>query len=49
VHLNATLHFDDMVSVQQAFASPEEQAAAADVATFATVGVEMFISDNRQI
>ncbi len=49
VHLIATLHFDDMASLQQAFATPEGQAAAADVAMFATGGVEMFIVDNRQI
>ncbi len=48
-HLIATLHFDDMRAIQNAFASPEGQAAAADVATFATGGVEMYMFDSGEV
>ena len=48
-HLIATLHFDDMGAIQRAFASPEGQAAAADVQGFATGGVDMFLFDNRDV
>lgn len=48
-HLVATLHFDDMAAIQNAFASPQGQAAAADVQGFATGGVEMFLFDSREI
>ena len=49
IHLVATLHFDDVAAIQRAFASPEGQAAAADVQTFATGGAEMLIFDNREV
>jgi uncharacterized protein (TIGR02118 family) len=49
LHLIATLHFDDVAAVQGAFASAEGQAAAADVQTFATGGVDMFLFDSREI
>ncbi|HTT47893.1 MAG TPA: EthD family reductase [Pseudolabrys sp.] len=49
IHLIATLHFDDMAAIQNAFASAEGQAAAADVPTFATGGVDMFLFDSREI
>ena len=42
-HLIAALHFDDMAAIQKAFASPEGQAAVADVQTFATGGVDIFM------
>jgi len=48
-HLIATLHFDDIKAVQNAFASPQGQAAAADVAKFASGGVEMFFFDSAEI
>ena len=48
-HLIATLDFDDAAAIQKAFASPEGQAAAADVQTFATGGVDMFIFDSREV
>lgn len=48
-HLIATLHFDDMRTIEAAFASPEGQAAAADVANFATGGVEMMFFDDAAI
>jgi uncharacterized protein (TIGR02118 family) len=49
VHLIATLHFDDLVAIQKAFASPEGQAAAADVATFATGGAEIHLCETREV
>ena len=48
-HLIATLHFDDLAAIQRAFASAEGQAAAADVQTFATGGVDMLLFDSREI
>ena len=48
-HLIATLHFDDMSAVRNAFASPQGQVAAADVAKFATGGVEMMFFDSTEI
>lgn len=48
-HLIAILHFDDLASIQKAFASPEGQAAAADVATFATGGAEMHLCETREV
>ena len=48
-YLVATLRFDDMAAIQRAFASPEGQAAAADVQTFATGGVDMFMFDSREV
>ena len=47
-HLVATLTFDDMAAIQKAFASAEGQAAVADVQTFATGGVDIFMFDTRQ-
>ena len=49
VHLIAILHFDDLAAIQNAFASPEGQAAAADVQTFATGGVDMLLFDDRVV
>jgi len=48
-HLIATLHFDDLPAVAAAFASPQGQAAAADVAKFATGGAEMMFFDSAEI
>jgi uncharacterized protein (TIGR02118 family) len=48
-HLIAVLQFDDMAAIQKAFASPEGQAAAADVQTFATGGADMFIFDSQDV
>jgi uncharacterized protein (TIGR02118 family) len=48
-HLIAILHFDDMAAIQRAFASPEGQAAAADVQTFATGGADMIFFDSREV
>lgn len=48
-HLIATLEFDDMAAIQAAFASPEGQAAAADVGRFATGGVQMLMFETASI
>jgi uncharacterized protein (TIGR02118 family) len=42
-HLIAILQFDDMAAIQKAFGSAEGQAAVADVQTFATGGVDIFM------
>jgi uncharacterized protein (TIGR02118 family) len=49
LHLIATLVFDDLVAIQAAFGSPEGQATAADVRNFATGGVDMLMSDTREV
>jgi uncharacterized protein (TIGR02118 family) len=49
VHLIAILRFDDAAAIQRAFASPEGQAAAADVQTFATGGADLFFFDSREV
>jgi uncharacterized protein (TIGR02118 family) len=49
IHLVAILHFDDMAAIQHAFASPEGQAATADVQTFATGGVDMYLFDDKEV
>jgi uncharacterized protein (TIGR02118 family) len=48
-HLAAVLQFDDMGAIQKAFASAEGQAAVADVQTFATGGVDIFMFDSREV
>jgi uncharacterized protein (TIGR02118 family) len=48
-HLIATLHFDNLAAIQNAFASAEGQAAAADVQNFATGGADMMLFDVRVI
>ncbi len=48
-HLMATLHFDNLAAIQAAFASPQGKAAAADVATFATGGVEMMFFEDAEV
>jgi uncharacterized protein (TIGR02118 family) len=49
LHLIAILSFDNLAAVQAAFASPEGQATAADVPTFATGGVDMIFFDTREV
>ena len=49
IHLIATLDFDNMAAIQAAFASPEGQAAAGDVPTFATGGADMFMSETKTV
>ena len=46
-HLAAVLQFDDVPAIQKAFASAEGQAAVADVGTFATGGVDIFLFDTH--
>jgi uncharacterized protein (TIGR02118 family) len=48
-HLVAILHFDNLAAIQSAFGSAEGQAAVADVQTFATGGVDIFMFDTRQV
>jgi uncharacterized protein (TIGR02118 family) len=48
-HLVAILEFDNVAAIQNAFASAEGQAAVADVQTFATGGVDIFMFDTRQV
>jgi uncharacterized protein (TIGR02118 family) len=48
-HLVATLHFDNMTAIQNAFASAEGQAAAADVQTFTTDRPYMLLFDSREV
>jgi uncharacterized protein (TIGR02118 family) len=48
-HLIVTLTFDNLAAIQAAFASAEGKAAAADVQTFATGGVDMILCDTREV
>jgi len=48
-HLVATLVFDDLAAIRRAFASPEGQATAADVRTFATGGADMLMFEDDEI
>ena len=50
-HLIATLHFDDMGAIQQAFASEVGQACAADRLLFAPDNADllMFLFDDRTV
>jgi uncharacterized protein (TIGR02118 family) len=51
VHRVAILHFDNMAAIQAAFASPEGQAAVADVGVFAPGedAVQILMFDTRQV
>ena len=49
VHMIANLHFDDLVAIQNAFASAEGQAAGADVQVFATGGADMLLFETRDV
>jgi uncharacterized protein (TIGR02118 family) len=48
-HLIATLTFDNLAAIQAAFATPEGKAAAADLPTFASGGLDMFMFDSRDV
>jgi uncharacterized protein (TIGR02118 family) len=48
-HLIAELEFDSMEALQAAMASPEGQAAAADVASFAKAGVTLLVFETRRL
>jgi uncharacterized protein (TIGR02118 family) len=49
LHLIATLTFDNMAAIGAARASPEGQAAAADVAKFATGGAEVHFAETAVV
>jgi uncharacterized protein (TIGR02118 family) len=48
-HLVAILTFDSLDAIRRALASPEGQATAADLANFATGGVELYIADTEML
>jgi uncharacterized protein (TIGR02118 family) len=48
-YMVAVLYFDDMTAIQRAFSSPEGQAAAADVAVFASGGAEILMFDTKDL
>jgi uncharacterized protein (TIGR02118 family) len=48
-HLIAELGFDNMEALQAAMASPEGQAAQADLANFAQAGVTVLVYDTRTV
>jgi uncharacterized protein (TIGR02118 family) len=48
-HLVAILTFDGMAEIEAGMASPEGQAAAADLANFAQAGAEMMFFDTQEV
>jgi len=46
-HLIAILQFDDVSAIQAGVASPEGQAAVADLQNFATGGADIFMFESR--
>ena len=48
-HLVATLTFDSVDAIHAALASPQGRATAADLANFATGGVELAIADTVEV
>ena len=48
-HLIAVLTFDSLDAIGAALVSPEGQATAADLANFATGGVDLYMADTRTI
>lgn len=48
-HLAALLRFDSVAAIQQAMASPEGQATAADLGNFAQAGVELLIFETKTV
>jgi uncharacterized protein (TIGR02118 family) len=48
-HMIAELDFDSIPALQAGMASPEGQAAAADVANFAQAGVTLLVFDTRTL
>ena len=49
VHLIATLYFDSLDAVKAGLASPQGQAAAADLANFADGGAELYFFDTKEV
>ena len=48
-HLIAILNFDSLADLNVALASPEEQAAAADLSNFASAGATLLIYDSTAV
>lgn len=49
VHLVAILSFASMDAIASAMASPQGQATAADLANFATAGVDLMFAETAQV
>jgi uncharacterized protein (TIGR02118 family) len=49
VYLVAVLEFDSMESIAAAMASPQGQATAADLANFASAGVDVMMADTSMV
>lgn len=49
VYLVASLEFDSMEAIGAAMASPEGQATAADLANFASAGVDIMMAETRMV
>ena len=49
VYLVAMLEFDSMAAIGAAMASPQGQATAADLANFATAGVDVMMGETRLV
>jgi uncharacterized protein (TIGR02118 family) len=49
VYLVATLSFDSMAAIAAAMATPEGQATAADLANFASAGVDVMFGETEAI
>jgi uncharacterized protein (TIGR02118 family) len=49
LHLVAILQFDDLASIERAFASAEGKAAAGDLANFAIGGADLIMLDTRDV
>ena len=45
----AILEFESMAAIGAAMASPQGQAAAADLANFATAGVEIMMGETKMV
>lgn len=48
-YLVAALEFDSMAAIQTAMASPQGQATAADLAHFASAGVDVLMGETQRI
>ena len=48
-YLVALLEFDSLAAIGEALASPQGQATAADLANFASGGVELMMADTRRV
>lgn len=47
VHLVATLSFENLAAIQSALGSPEGQAAAGDLANFASGGADLYMFESK--